>query len=200
MSYRLEGSILEVCECKVLCPCWIGEDPDNGICRSALAYHYEKGVIDGVDVSGVTVAFAAFIPGNVLKGNWRVAMFVDDKATDAQFDALLSVHRGERGGPLAELVKLIGEVVAVERAPIEFTVQDGKGRLTVGQTIDAEMEPYRGPTGEPTKLVESIFSTIPGSPAYVGKANLFRLKDQKLGIDLSLSGHNAIQGSFSFAS
>jgi hypothetical protein len=55
-------------EYNVLCPCWIGEDPDNGICRSAIAYHYEQGLIDNIDVSGVTVAFAAFIPGNVLKG------------------------------------------------------------------------------------------------------------------------------------
>lgn len=59
MSYQLMGSILEVRECKVLCPCWIGEDPDNGTWRSALAYHYEQGSIGGVDVSRVTVAFAA---------------------------------------------------------------------------------------------------------------------------------------------
>jgi len=53
--------------------------------------------------------------------------------------------------------------------------------------------------GEPTKLVESIFSTIPGSPAFVGKAGSFRLKNTKLGIEMDLSGHNAIQRSFSFA-
>src|SRR5689334_11003080 len=103
MSYRVRGSILEVCECNVLCPCWIGEDPDNGICRSAIAYHYEQGLIDDIDVSGVTVAFAAFIPGNVLKGGWRVAMYVDEHASEAQFNALVSAHRGERGGPLADI-------------------------------------------------------------------------------------------------
>ncbi|MCC8396379.1 DUF1326 domain-containing protein [Paraburkholderia sp. MMS20-SJTR3] len=200
MSYQLMGSILEVCECKVLCPCWIGEDPDNGVCRSALAYHYETGTIDGIDVSGLTVAFAAFIPGNVLKGGWRVAMFVDERASDAQFEAIVAAHSGKRGGPLADLVQLIGELVSVDRAAIEYTVVDGKGRMKVGETIDAELEPYRGPTGEPTKLVESIFSTIPGSPAFVGKANYFRLRHDKLDLDLSLSGHNAIQGSFSFES
>ncbi|MDA2919639.1 DUF1326 domain-containing protein [Desulfobacterota bacterium AH_259_B03_O07] len=31
MGYKLEGRLLEVCNCKVLCPCWIGEDQDNGI-------------------------------------------------------------------------------------------------------------------------------------------------------------------------
>ena len=104
MSYRVRGSILEVCECNVLCPCWIGEDPDNGICRSAIAYHYEQGLIDDIDVSGVTVAFAAFIPGNVLKGGWRVAMYVDEHASEAQFNALVSAHRGERGGRVRQLV------------------------------------------------------------------------------------------------
>jgi hypothetical protein len=61
------------------------------------------------------------------------------------------------------------------------------------------VEAVCGPTGEPTKLVESIFSTIPGSPAFVGKAGSFRLKNTKLGIEMDLSGHNAIQRSFSFA-
>jgi hypothetical protein len=199
MSYKLEGSILEVCDCNVLCPCWIGEDPDNGTCSNTMAYHYDKGSIDGVDVSGLTIALAGFIPGNILKGNWRVAMFVDDRATDAQYDALVSLHRGERGGPLADIAKLMGEVVSVERAAVGFDVKEGKGTLTIGSDIEAELAPYRGRTGEPSKLVESIFLTIPGSPAFVGKAGSFRMKNAKLGIEVDLSGHNAIQGSFSFA-
>jgi hypothetical protein len=72
--------------------------------------------------------------------------------------------------------------------------------MKVGETIEAELEPYRGPTGEPTKLVDSIFSTIPGSPAFVGRANSFRLRHEALNLDLDLTGHNAIQGSFSFTS
>ena len=198
MGYKLEGSLLEVCDCKVLCPCWIGEDPDNGTCRGTVAHHYSSGRIDDVDVSGLTIAMLAFIPGNVLKGNWRVALFIDERATEAQFQALLSVYKGERGGPVAELGKLIGEVVSVERAPIEFTVRNGKGMLSVGADIHAEMEPYLGPHGEPTKLVETIFSTIPGSPAYVSKASRYRARNAKLGYDLDLVGHNAIHGHFSF--
>jgi hypothetical protein len=62
MAYKLEGSILEVCDCNVLCPCWVGEKPDNGTCQSALAYHFERGMIDGIDVSGLTFAVNVFIP------------------------------------------------------------------------------------------------------------------------------------------
>jgi len=198
MGYKLEGSLLEVCDCKVLCPCWIGEDPDNGTCRGVVAHHYTSGRVDDVDVSGLTIVMMAFIPGNVLEGNWRAAMFIDDRATEAQFQALLSVYKGERGGPVADLGKLIGEVVSVERKPIQFAVKDGKGTLTVGTDLFADLEPYRGATGEPTQLVETIFTTIPGSPAYVSKAGRYRAKNEKLGIDLDLRGHNAIQGHFSF--
>jgi len=35
MAYEIEGKLLEVCSCNVLCPCWIGEDPDGGTCDSA---------------------------------------------------------------------------------------------------------------------------------------------------------------------
>ena len=127
MSYNLEGSLLEVCDCDVLCPCWIGEDPDNGTCQSALAYQIDQGTIDGVDVSGLTCAIAAFIPGNVLAGNFRVVRYVDDRASAEQEAALLAAFRGEKGGPLADLAQLVGEEVAARRAPITFTVDARQG-------------------------------------------------------------------------
>jgi hypothetical protein len=196
MGYHLEGDLLEVCDCNTLCPCWIGEDPDNGKCQSTLAYRVERGEIDGIDVSGLVYGTATFIPGNVLAGNWRVIRYIDDRATPEQEQALLKAFRGELGGPLADVAALVGEEVDMRRAPITFTVQEGKGTLRIGENIEAVMEPYRGPTGEPTRLVESIFSTIPGSPAYVAKASRFRMFQPELDMDVELSGHNAIQGKF----
>jgi hypothetical protein len=198
MTYKLEGSLLEVCDCNVLCPCWIGEAPDNGTCQTALAYHFERGAIDGIDVSGLTLATNAFVPGTPLAGNWRVQIYIDERATEEQETALLRVFTGKQGGPVAELVSLIGEVVGVERAPITFDVKEGKGTLRIGDTTEAVMEPYRGPSGKPTTLVDSIFSTIPGSPAYVAKASMFRLKNEAVGVDVNLRDHNAIQGQFAF--
>ena len=198
MAYTLEGSILEVCDCKVLCPCWIGEDPDNGTCDSVIAYHVDTGGIEGVDVSGLTMAMVAHIPGNVLNGNFRTMTFVDDRASIEQEQALLMAFAGKLGGPLEDLSKLVGEMVGVERAPITFDVQGGKGTLRIGTDAEAVMEPYRGPTGEVTTLNESIFSTIPGSPAYVAKASKYWVKNAAVGLDIDLEGHNAIQGAFRF--
>ncbi len=71
MAYHLEGRLLEVCNCRVLCPCWIGEDPDFGTCDTIVSWHFDKGTINGVDVSGHTIALIAHVPGNILQGNWR---------------------------------------------------------------------------------------------------------------------------------
>ena len=198
MASKLEGSILEVCDCKVLCPCWIGETPDNGTCQSALAYHFERGTIDGVDVSGLTLATNVFIPGTPLAGNWRAHLFIDERASKEQETVLVSVFTGKQGGPVADLAALVGEMVKIERAPITFEVKEGKGTLRIGNTTEAVMEPYRGASGKPTTLVDSIFSTIPGSPAYVAKASTFRMKNDAVGVDVNLRNHNAIQGVFAF--
>ena len=199
MSYQIEGSLLEVCNCNILCPCWVGEDPDNGTCDSVNTYHINSGNIDGVDVSGRTIAFLVHIPGNVLKGNWKVAAVVDDGASDDQMNAIMNAFGGKLGGPLADVAQLVGEVVSVERAPITFEVNEGNGTLKVGSVVDAEMAPYRGPTGVVTTLNESVFTTIPGAPAWVSKASKYVRQGSKYGlIDLNLADHNAIQGSFRF--
>ena len=198
MSYHLEGRLLEVCNCKVLCPCWIGEDPDNRTCDTIVAWRIDRGSIDGVDVGGNTVAAVAHIPGNILAGNWRAAIFLNEEASAEQEAALLKVYTGQAGGPVAELAGLIGEVVSVQRAPIRFTVDEGKGELAIGADYYAVLEPYRGTTGRQTTLSDTVFSTVPGAPVFVGKAPSYRSRNPALGIDLDLKNHNALQSTFVF--
>jgi hypothetical protein len=201
VAYKIEGKLLEVCSCNVLCPCWIGEDPDSGKCDSAMAWHIDKGEIEGVDVAGLTFALSVHIPGNVLTpASWKAAVFVSDGATDEQQGALLKVFTGQLGGAIADFAALIGEVVSVERVPITFTVDEGKGRLVIGSIADAQLTPYAGATGNLTTLGETAFSTIPGSPVYVAKADHFTRDGAPHGLpSVDLRGNNALQGHFMFA-
>ena len=201
MSSEVEGRLLEVCTCNVLCPCWVGEDPDNGTCDTVIAWGIEKGTIDGVGVEGLTLAVSAHIPQNILiPKSWKAVVFVDDRATDEQEGALLRLFTGQLGGAVADLAGLIGEVVAVERAPISFSVDGGKGRLTIGSRVEAEMAPFVGATGNPTTLAETVFSTIPGSPVYASKASSYTRDGTGHGIpSVDLKDHNALQGHFRFA-
>ena len=160
MAYHLEGRLLEVCNCRVLCPCWIGEDPDFGTCDTIVSWHFDKGT--------------------------------------QQEEAILGDYTGKLGGPVADLAKLVGEVVSVEKVPIQFDVQGGKGTLKVGNAGYAELEPYQGATGKTTTLLDTVFSTVPGAPVFVGKSPRYRSKNDKLGINLDMSGHNALQSTFVF--
>ncbi len=199
-TYQIEGRLLEVCTCNTLCPCWVGEDPDGGTCDSILAWAVDHGTIEGIDVSDRVIAASVHIPGNVLAGNWKAIVYVDDRCTEQQQAALLRVFTGELGGPIADLAALIGEVVAVERAAITFTVTGGKGTITIGDAAEARLSPFRGATGETTALHDTVFSTIPGSPAFPGKAEIFRRAGSQHGLsDVEVSGQNAIQGTFRFA-
>ena len=198
MAYDVEGCLLEVCTCEILCRCWVGEDPDSGTCDGVLAWHYDKGAINGVDVSGRTFVILTHIPGNILKGDWRIVAYVDDGATDEQAQALLDKWTGKLGGPVADLAALVGEVLGVERVPITFDVVEGQGRLKIGDAIEAELAPFKGATGTETTLHDTVFTTIPGSPAYPGKASRYVVNAPKYGFTIDLQGHNAVQGSFAF--
>ncbi len=198
MGYKVEGRLLEACSCNAPCPCWIGDDPDLGHCDALVAYHYDKGQINGLDVAGLTLALVTHIPGNVLAGDWQVAVHVDSKATPQQKDAILAAHTGQLGGPLADLAPLIGNVLGVYETPIDFDMEKGKGTIRIGDVVTAEMAPATDATGRPTKLVDTVFSTIPGSPAYVGKATSFVVNQPEHALVWEFSGRNAVLGDFLF--
>jgi hypothetical protein len=199
MTYSIDGKLLEVCTCGILCPCWVGEDPDGGTCDSSFAWHIDKGTIEGIDVAGMTLGLSVHIPGNVLAGNWKAAVFVDDRATKDQEEAMLKVFTGQLGGPIADLAALIGEVISVERAQITFDVDEGQGTLKIGDEVEAILAPFTGATGQATALHDSAFTTIPGAPAFVGKASKFRRDGKRHGLaDVDIKDHNAIQGLFHF--
>jgi hypothetical protein len=197
-TYVLNGSLLEACSCAGPCPCWVGDDPDGGKCASFNAYYIDRGQIQGIDVSGLTFVQVNEIPGNVLAGNWRVVIYIDDKATPEQRQAIVDAWTGQLGGPLADLAGLIGERVAVLAVPIEHEIKDGKGTIRVGSAIEAEMANYVDAKGRPTTIHDTMFSTIPGSPAYVGKASVHRVNVPEYGMVWEFSGRNAIQGDFHF--
>src|SRR5215467_11420246 len=109
MAYDIEGRLLEVCTCNVLCPCWVGEDPDGGTCDTTIAWAIDSGSIEGVDVGGLTLAVSANIPGNILTPkSWKAAVFVDDRSTEEQQGAMLKLFTGQLGGAVADLAALLG--------------------------------------------------------------------------------------------
>lgn len=194
MGYDVEGRMSEVCTCKSYCPCWGGHDPDGGSCAFAWCFHLDRGHINGTEISGLNMGFLGQLPGNPLDGNVRLLVIVDEAATEQQEQALMAAFTGQLGGPLADLAGLVGEVVAVERAPIEFDVKEGSGTVRVGGRYEAAVEGQRSPNGNPTTLVDSVLSPVLGSPGYPGEPTLFQLSAGEHGYDFPV--RSAMQTEF----
>ena len=198
-TYTLEGRMFEVCTCDAICPCWMGLDPDGGTCDGTIAWYIDSGTVRDVDVSDRGIAIVAHLPGNPLAGNWKAVVYVDDRCSGEQQQAILDVYTGQLGGAVADLAGLIGEVVSVERVPFTFAVDSGAGTLRIGDAVAADMSPFQGATGQ-TTLNDTMFSTVPGSPGFPGTATVYRRAGRLLGRpDMELSGKNAMQTSFRFS-
>ena len=158
MSWSLKGSYVETCSCELMCPCNFSFDhgATYDYCRVTLVFNIREGEIEGTDVSGIVVAAIAETPKVMTEGNWRLGMFVDDGASDEQVEKLTAVFGGQKGGPMAGLVPLVGEMLGVQRVPIQV-VDDGlRHSVRIGDAIDFEIEdivPFGIETGEPVRLV-----------------------------------------------
>jgi hypothetical protein len=160
-------------------------------------YHYERGSINGIDVSGLTLALVNQIPGNIMQGNWNLVAYVDSKATPEQKAAILAAHTGRLGGPLADFANLIAEVRGVYDVPIQFGAAAGKATIRVGEVISAELQADIATHARPTEQVDSMFCTVPGS-AHVGEALDYRADVPQHNMHWEYSGRYATLGDFRF--
>jgi hypothetical protein len=158
MSWKLDGTYFETCSCDVVCPCTasLAFGATHERCRVVLVFHVTGGEVEGTDVSGLTVAAVADTPKVMSEGNWRLGVIIDEAASDEQAQKLGAVFGGELGGPMEAVGPLIGEMLGIERAPIEVNEDGLKHSVKVGDSVDFEIEdivPFGVESGEPARLV-----------------------------------------------
>jgi hypothetical protein len=178
MSWNLRGSYVETCSCELMCPCNLSFDhgATYDFCRVTLVFNIREGEIEGTDISGLKVAAIADSPKVMTEGNWRLGVFVDEHATDEQFDKLVQVFGGQLGGPIAALAPLVGEMLGVERAAIEVDDDGLRHHVRVGDGIEFEIEdivPFGIETGEPVRFA-GMFHPV-GSDLTMAEAKSSRI-------------------------
>ena len=201
MAWRLEGAYTENCNCEVVCPCVasaFAAPATYDRCTAVFAWHIESGEVDGTDVSDLNVVLVLDTPRQMLEGNWRLGMFMDDRASEEQAEKLGGIFSGQMGGPIANLVPLISENLGMEIAPIEH-IDDGlRHRVRVGDAIDVEIEDLVSPLdpdGPPPKLTQ----TRHPANSDMTPARSLSTRVQGLGIDFSGEGKSGMSTRFSWA-
>lgn len=196
MSWNVEGTYFENCNCDFACECSVtsfASPASQDRCQVIINWHIAKGEIDGLDVSGHSVSVVADAPARMLDGNWRVGLLIDDKASKEQADKLAGVFSGAMGGPMAGLAPLIGEVLGVEQHPIEFHDSGHKHHVKIGRDIEVEVEDYT-PEGldQPTQLVNVFHPS--NTTLTIARPTESRIK--AFGMEFHNSGKSAFSAPF----
>jgi hypothetical protein len=194
MAWRLEGTYFENCSCDTIGPCtWSGltAPATNDRCYAMLAFHVDRGDIEGVDVGGLTFALVVDSPPIMSEGGWKLVVVMDAAATEQQAAALGRVLGGQLGGPPAMLAPLIGEMAGIQQAPAEWRQSGGTLSVRFGDLVDVEVKTYTsGGLPEPVRLTNVFHpanTTLTVSPATKSKVDAFGISFDGTGS----SGFNA---------
>jgi len=195
-NWKINGTYFETCNCDVACPCTFFSAPTNADCTVLVAWHIDNGSFSGVDLDGLNVALAIYSPGHMLEVKWRVALYLDETASEQQKDALTQIFTGQVGGHMANMVPFIGEVLGVSSVPIDYEKNGKQRRLKVGDVAEAEIEAVQDQSGADATITNAPFGVAPGSPLVVGKSKKLNYKDH--GIQYEISGKNGFYAPFTY--
>lgn len=196
MTWKLEGTYMETCNCATACPCVFLSDPTEGDCGVLIGWHIDKGNDGDVSLDGLNVAFAVYSPGNMATTKWRAAVYLDDRASEAQQKSLTRIFGGHAGGHPAALAEHVGEILGVEAVPMKF--RDGKKSLglVVGDVGSAEIEQIEGQGGGGVTISGHTLAIAPGFAANVAKSKEMTYRGH--GMNWSESGKTAFFSPFAY--
>ena len=147
MSWNLKGTYFETCNCHVACPCVFLSPPTEGECGVLVAWHVEQGKDDQTDLSGLNVAMAITAPGTMAQTKWRAALYLDERASDAQKQALTKIFAGKAGGHPEALASFVEDVLGVASVRIDYRAQGKRRSLAIPNIARAEIEAIEGQGG-----------------------------------------------------
>jgi hypothetical protein len=163
MSWRIRGSYFESCNCDAICPCRKidgapGGRSTHGICTGVLSWLIDEGEVDDVDLAGLPVALAVRYDDDEPGSPWTWTLYLDERATGDQREALEAIYTGRLGGDAEKHFPWAwkaSELVAVRPVDIEVDHTRRRQWLRVRDEIDVRIrDRYSGP--------ETVTCVIPG--------------------------------------
>jgi hypothetical protein len=146
-DWAIKGELFLNCSCEVFCPCVISlgaHPPTEGHCHAWMGIIIDSGHYEGEDLSGLNVGLLVDIPGRMGEGNWKVAAYVDERASGRAYHGLLQIFSGQAGGTTGLFTMLVSEIIGAERAPVAIERDGRKRRITIGRKIQGEIEMIEG--------------------------------------------------------
>ncbi len=114
------------CSCDYGCPCQFNSPTSHGNCEGVLTGHIEEGNHGDTRLDGLDFVMLFWWPGEVAEGNGRQQVIIDERADDAQREALRKILHGEDTTPGATHYSvynsMVSEVLETLYAPIDLDI------------------------------------------------------------------------------
>ena len=177
-DWKIRGELFLNCSCTVFCPCVVSlgkHPPTDGTCKAWMAIAIDEGHYEGESLNGINIGLLVDIPGKMSDGNWKVAAYVDEQATQKAYNGILKILSGEAGGTTGLFTMLVSEIIGAEREKVEI-IRDGTRRaINIGRKINGEIEMLRGADpSEPVMMKNTRYWMGPDVIAAVGTKSKLR--------------------------
>jgi len=146
-DWAIKGELFLNCSCTVFCPCVVSlgqHPPTEGHCHAWMAIAIDEGHFEGEDLAGINIGLMVEIPGRMAEGDWKVAAYVDERASQAAYNGLLQILSGSAGGTTGLFTMLVSEIIHAEREKVEIVRDGNKRSIVVGRKIQGEIEMLTG--------------------------------------------------------
>ncbi len=176
--WRLKGDFVLSCSCTVFCPCVISlgqHAPTEGYCQTWFGIRIEDGHFGDVDISGLNVGVIAEIPGLMVRGNWTVALFIDERASIYAVKALTKIFSGKAGGSTGLLKILVGNVLGVRTEKIDYRIEDGTHYFQIPKIVEGVVKPIAGKNKGENVVVRNTEYWV-GNDVTVARAETSRVR------------------------
>jgi hypothetical protein len=140
-SWRVAGSYYEACSCEAVCPCRRqGDRPGGrstyGVCDFVLSWFIQTGAAGELSVADRRVVMAGSYDDDQPGSPWSVVLYLDERCTPRQRDALADIFLGRAGGrAFTNYARAIGTVHAVRTAAITLDHATDRERIGVGRYV-----------------------------------------------------------------
>lgn len=175
---------------------YIPQPPTEGECKAILSWHIDKGRFEDINLDDFNVILFVHSPGNMVEGNWKVALYLDDRADQGQQDSLAKIFSGQAGGHPSTLAPLIDQVLGVKSCPIEYKAEGKRREIRVADIASAEIEAQQGQNDADITVTNHPLAVAPGYSATIARSKQASYRDH--GIEFEVSNKSGLFSPFSY--
>ncbi|HUR96374.1 MAG TPA: DUF1326 domain-containing protein [Gemmatimonadales bacterium] len=156
--WRVTVHSIEACNCRPGCNCQFTGFPDFGGCEAMIGGEVQTGRYGGVSLDGVRYVIAFTYPGAIHEGGGSLAVFIDERASSAQAEAVATILSGRAGGmPFEALAGTVASLEGPVLAPIEMTVDGTRSSFRIPGVLELIQTPIRDAVSGAEKAVQIVY-------------------------------------------